>query len=138
MRLYRGPLVIVVVLTVASCGRNTAETLETPFPGEVLSASSIHGRCSDEGCYVRYRVRITNPTGGAANVLTCTVEDGQGPQLDGLQLAVGQVSGVELLPRSTATADVAWYVPVSLDAIDHLIGVGLSCEAIDWHGDPPE
>ena len=130
-------LAIAVVVAVASCARTTAETFETPFPGEVLAASSIDGRCSDEGCYTRYRVRIMNPTDTAANVLTCSVDDSHDPELEGLRLPVGQVSGIALSPGSSVTAEASWYVPISLEAIERLAGASLSCDAIDWHGAPP-
>jgi hypothetical protein len=130
-------LLLVLALVVVACERTTAETLDTPFPGEVLHASSVQRRCGNEGCYTRYRVRVTDPTDRDANVQRCRVDVGAFNELDGVELWFGFPAGVGIRAHETVTTGNSSYLKIDVEQIKQLRGLPLTCWGIDWHGNPP-
>ena len=125
-----------VVALLGSCsGATTGELLSTPFPGSVLSASEANrGPCTPARCMATYRVRITNPTDGDANVQDC----GLVLPLAGLgRLPVMGIAGLSVPSNTTRTVTATFLLPIGPQQIKALPGRELSCTGIDWHGHEP-
>lgn len=126
-----------IALTTSACSRSNL--IDTPFPGVIVSASAPHPKkCTDQRCLATYEVTITNPTQKDANVLECHLDDGQDPAMGGLTIPVATAgSGVAILGGATARASAMYILPVSPASIERLVGLTVTCQGIDWHGNPP-
>jgi hypothetical protein len=105
----RFTLLIVLVVFVgcdADLGVHQAEVLSTPFPGTLISVEARRGECSDDGCPFRYRVHITNPTDGDANVQRCLLEP---PHLG---IPVMGIGGADVPARGTTTVTAYFSLPI--------------------------
>ena len=123
------------VLLLAACSRagvHTAEILSTPFPGAVLRARPDHGPCIDRGCPASYRVQITNPTDGGANVQECSMVDP--PHL---LLRAGYIAGTYVRAHGTRSVGIHVVLPLTKEEIPTLTGARLTCTGLDWHGNAP-
>ena len=129
MRSCLGATLVVLLIACHSSTRQ-AETVSTPFPGTLLSIQA--GRCTADGCLFNYRVRITNPTNGDANVQECILPTA------GVRLPIMGIAGFDIAAHATNTVSARFILPgVDKEKITDWAGRDLSCVGLDWHGDPP-
>jgi hypothetical protein len=120
---------------VASCSgihHGHADVLPQPLPGKILSFVAMEGPCSSEGCYFRYRIRITNTTDRDANVQRCFVTH---PRLT--YLFIEGPAGFRVPSHATRATTAKYVVSLPKSAAAALRANVASCEGLDWHGDPP-
>jgi hypothetical protein len=126
-----------LLILLSACGSgggpHRAEELSTPFPGTVLTARAMGGECTSDGCLVDYTVRITNPTDRDADVQTCTLVEPPQIQLP----LVGAGAGLTVRAHTRRTTEAQFVLPIAKDAAGDLVGRGVSCAGLDWHGNPP-
>ena len=134
-RSVRRRVALTILLLLSSChlgtGVHQAEVLSKPFPGIVLSAHASHGKCGPEGCPFDYRVQITNPTDGDANVQECVL------QTSSLRLPVMGIAGIGIPAQATKTVRARFLLPIQKDAAAELVGRDVTCTGLDWHGNAP-
>jgi hypothetical protein len=119
-------------LLTACSGIRHADVLTTPLPGKILSFVAMKGPCSSDGCFFRYRIRITNPTDRDVHVQRCLVTH---PRLT--FLFIEGPAGVFVRERTTRTITAKYQVSLPKSAASALQANVASCEGLDWHGDPP-
>jgi hypothetical protein len=105
--------------------------LATPFPGTLISLDPAHGKCVQLGCPFDYRVQITNPTDGDANVQTCLL------QTPRLRIPVMPVAGIGIPAKTTTTVRAHFLLPIQKDNAGGLVGRDVTCTGLDWHGTAP-
>jgi hypothetical protein len=128
-------VVAALALTLLACtgtGVHSAETLTTPFPGVIVSATPTHEKCRVEGCRFEYLVRISNPTDVDANVQTCTLAAHRQTEVP-----VQGIAGADVPPHRSTTVLATNVLPYLKGDVKALVGQRLSCTGLDWHGNPP-
>jgi hypothetical protein len=91
------------------------------------------GECSSDGCQFDYKVRITNPTDRDADVQECSLAEPRDMQLS----VTGPAAGVAILAHTSRTLAGRFVLPIPKNAAKDLVGKEVSCQGLDWHGDPP-
>jgi hypothetical protein len=86
--------------------------------------------CIPEGCPFTYTLRLTNPMDRDAQVKSCVMADN-------VEVWLNSVSGVYLKAGATRKGDGWSYVPLPKDAAKGLAGSPVTCDGLDWHGNPP-
>lgn len=126
-------ITLLFTLGCLACGGagHSAEVLPTPIAGEVLKATAGHHACSADGCPFSFEVRLTNPMDRDAQVQACSVVGQQ------LQLSLNTIGGVYVKAGATEVAEGNRFLPLKKKAAAGLVGQSLSCEGLDWHGNPP-
>jgi phage tail tape-measure protein len=109
-------------------GVRSAEVLPMPLTGVVLTIGPRGHVCGSGGCFFDYTLRLTNPMDQDAQVRSCDVTGKQ------VELPLNTVSGVDV--KAGATRKVEGSRDLPKDA-DRLAGSAVTCEGLDWHGDPP-
>jgi hypothetical protein len=132
-RMRFGAAAVLFLLTACTAhGARQAEVLSTPFPGTVLAAHATGGKCSNGGaCPFVYRVRITNPTDKDANVQGCTLAT------PSINLPIMGIGGLGISAHSAKTVTARFDLKIPKRAAPELVGQGISCTGLDWHGNPP-
>ena len=138
--------VVVAVLTVVlgACGYagQSAEKLDTPFPGHLVGMQARgDGACgvAPRHCVIGYRVRVTNPTDQDANVLECqlALPGGSSPAVN-VTLGIGAPAGTWVPAGSTRLGSGYQPVPLGREALASLRRhSSMSCTGLDWHGHLP-
>jgi hypothetical protein len=126
-----------------ACGfySHQAETLDTPFPAELVKLDARPQRCggAPPHCDINYSVRVTNPTDRDANVLECQLigeTEGSNPVTVGL--VIGFPPGTWVPAGTTRTGDGYLRVPVGYSDLGALQRRGsVTCSGLDWHGHAP-
>ena len=103
-----------------------------PLTAILIEADPGHQACGDQGCPIRYVLRITNPMNQAAYVQECIADD---PPLD--LWTGGPPSGRYIAANGHLRADAASFIQVDKAKMPQLVGVDLSCQGLDWHGNLP-
>jgi hypothetical protein len=113
--------------------------LDTPFPAKLLELSARADRCGPHGCRISYRIRVTNPTDGDANVQQCTLTaSSAGTEPLTLGIVNGFPAGM-YVPAGKTRVGIGGplVVPVQLADLDGLRGGTVTCTGLDWHDHPP-
>jgi hypothetical protein len=131
MRLRWTLVIFLFVGCHGAVGVQRAEVLPTPFPGTLVSLDPAPGSCVQTGCPFNYRVQITNPTDGYANVQECTL------QTPHVRIPVMPVAGVGIAARSTKAVEAHYLLPIEKDAAEGLVGREVTCPGLEWHGNAP-
>ncbi len=135
------PLGLVVILFVAvSCSsgeRHVASIVHEPM--RVVLPSFRLGRCTQQGCFSVYRVRVTNRGHQAVYVEECRLSafNSSGRQISQARLVVDPIAGLYVPPSSTkAGSGVAIWRGIARPLILKSRSA-VSCQAWEWHGGPP-
>ena len=78
-----------------------------------------------------YRVQITNPTDGDANVQERLL------QTPSLRLPVMGIAGFGIPAQATKIVRAHFLLPIKKDAAGELVGQDVTCTGLDWHGNAP-
>jgi len=112
-------------------GINQADVLPTPLTGNVLTIHPQGHDCIPDGCPFAYTLKVTNPMDRDAQVKSCEVTGDQ------VELTLNTVSGVDVRAGATRRVDGYRYLPLAKNEAAALVGSAVTCEGLDWHGDPP-
>jgi hypothetical protein len=128
---------VLVLTLLAGCqgeaaGVHQAEVLPTPVTGVVEAFVPKGHDCNPHvGCPFAYTLKLTNPMDRNVQVQTCSVPAKQ------VDLALNTIGGVDLAAGATGSFDGYRYLKLPKHAIDGFDGSTVTCQGLDWHGDPP-
>jgi len=113
----------------------SAEELSPPFPGAVTAAHAGHRDCTEAGCPIDYRVKITNTSDRDVFVQSCSAAELNPP----LSLPIVDAGAGFFIGAGTTKSTHVHSVYVGLEkrSARSLVGQQLNCNGLDWHGHPP-
>jgi hypothetical protein len=113
-------------------GVHKAEVLPTPVTGVVVTFEPKGHDCNPNiGCPYAYTLKLTNQMDRDVQVQTCNVLAKQ------INLALNTIGGVDLAAGATRTFDGYRYLKLPKNDVASLVDTEVTCEGLDWHGEPP-
>lgn len=131
------------VLMLVSCGGTgaRAEVVDVPLRAKLTPAASAwHPRhCKNQSCLVGYGIRVTNEGDRGVYVLECrtTLIDANGVTVFTASLPIGEPAGIYVPAGATRVGSGGVYLHIAPSLVQTVMADRTSCQALDWHGNPP-
>ena len=143
-RFATGLVCLSVVAALTSCGdvRGQSATI-LHIPMRVIAVPPVSAwkpRCNDQGpCEVAYGLRVTNLSTTLASVVQCQLRafDSSGTQVFSMSLVIGTNIGIYVPAGTTRLGNGLAPLKVKPSVLPRVARSTVTCQAWDWHGNPP-